>query len=130
MWQYSTPPRWQPEAGPRVAIGNSTTLAIGTRAACGNRKQGRVWQYTLGSPGPVLQRTWCGVRRNRVVLTHANYGQRRVWQYTLAISAACGNARWQSEKGGPRVAITRLPVPRVAGPMRGSGTTKFIPPRR
>ena len=124
-----------------MAIQNTTTLAIGTRAACGNRKQGRVWQYTLGSPGPVLQRTRRGVRRNRVALTHANYGQRRVWQYTLAISAACGNTRWQSEKGrvwqctlahrkGPRVAITRLPVPRVAGPMRGSGTTKFIPPRR
>ena len=80
--------------------GNTTTLAIGTRAACGNRKQGRVWQYTLGSPGPVLQRTRRGVRRNRVALTHANYGQRRVWQYTLAISAACGNTRWQSEKGG------------------------------
>ena len=125
---------------PRVATQHTYTLAIGTRAACGNRKQGRVWQYTLGSPGPVLQRTRRGVRRNRVALTHANYGQRRVWQYTLAISAACGNTRWQSvprvamhagnQKRGPRVAITRLPVPRVAGPMRGSGTTKFIPPRR
>ena len=85
---------------PRVATQHTYTLAIGTRAACGNRKQGRVWQYTLGSPGPVLQRTRRGVRRNRVALTHANYGQRRVWQYTLAISAACGNTRWQSEKGG------------------------------
>ena len=84
-----------------MATQHTYTLAIGTRAACGNRKQGRVWQYTLGSPGPVLQRTWCGVRRNRVALTHANYGQRRVWQYTLAISAACGNTRWQSV---PRVA--------------------------
>ena len=120
MWQHSAPPRWQSDTGPRVAIQYTTTLAIRHRAACGNtvhhhagnQKQGRVWQYTLESPGPVLRRTRCGVRRNRVALTHANYSQRRVWQArwqsvprvadTLAISAACGNARWQSV---PRVAM-------------------------
>ena len=99
MWQHSAPPRWQSYTGPRVAIQYTTTLAIMNRAACGNivhhhagnQEQGRVWQYTLESPGPVLRRTRCGVRRNRVALTHANYSQRRVWQ-----------ARWQSV---PRVAM-------------------------
>ena len=60
--------------------------------------------------------------------------QCRVWQNTLAISAACGNPRWQLV---PRVAIhtgisaacgiKRLPVPRMAGPMRGSGTQDLSP---
>ena len=80
VWQFSTPPRWQSDTS-------------------------RVWQYstpprwqsvprvagsTLRSPGPVLQCTRCGLRRNRVAQTHANYSQRHVWQSTLAISAACG----------------------------------------
>ena len=73
VWQYSTPPRWQ--SVPRVA------------------------GSTQGSPGPVLRRMRCGLRRNCVALTHANYSQRCVWQSTLAISAACGSPRWQTNTG-------------------------------
>ena len=110
MWQYSTPPRWQSETGPRVAI----------------RKQGRVWQYSTpprwqSETGPRVAKharvSWscaathaargktqprgantCQLWPAPRVAIHAG-NQCRVWQYTLAISAACGNARWQSEKG-------------------------------
>ena len=122
--------------------GNSTTLAIGTRAACGNMETGprvaihaRVsWSCAAthvvrGKTQPRGANT-CQLWPAPRVAIHAG-NQCRVWQYTLAIRK--GGRVWQStlaNKKGPRVAITRLPVPRVAGPMRGSGTTKFIPPRR
>ena len=125
MWQNSTPPRWQSDTGPRVAVRNRAACGNTVHHHAGNQRQGRVWQYSTpprwqSDTGPrvaVRNRAACGnhagvswssaaahavrVRRNRVALTHANYSQQPRVAGTLAISAACGSARWQSV---PRVA--------------------------
>ena len=117
VWQRSTQPHWQPDTGrvwqyrtPQRWQSNTSRVWQYSSPPRWQSDTSRVWQYstpqrwqsvprvagsTQGSSGPVLRRTRCGLRRNCVALTHANYKQRRVWQSTVAISATCGKPRWQ-----------------------------------